>query len=738
MVSYRRRKRLSVRGGTLLGKIVVFAEKPDFGTSIAAVLGGCFIDGVELTPKLLTNKRYEGLIKKKRSQDGYLKAKLDGKDCIITWGFGHIAVLKQAMDYDPRFKYWSEDLFPFIPERYEIKLKEEPGIKKQFQLIKKLFNDTDTEYIINATDADREGELIFDYIYRLTGCKKPYKRLWISSQTEEAIEKGFRELKSSAEMKTLQEAGRARAIADWVVGANLTAMATLKFGGYKNIISIGRVQTPTLAILVNRENEIKNFRSENYYELIGEFETEDGKRYKGKWKKGDIERFSNLDQAKEILHKVKGKNALITNYSESRMEENPPLLYDLTTLQMEANSRYGFSAKKTLDIAQQLYEKQVLSYPRTDSRYLSDDLKHEIPRLINALDSKYDYFKKQLLGKKLIYSKRVFDNSKVGSHHAIIPTYKTPKGLTDDQKLIYFMVAERLLMAFMPKAIWSNTRIETTVEGEIFYSSGRTLIEKGWRALADSEKTDEVLLPLVSKGDTVAGEYNLLTKKTKAPPRYTEKTLLSAMETAGRQIEDEVLREIMKKKGIGTPATRAEIIERLVQVGYVVKSKKLLIPTKKGMGVIKHLPIEEVKSPSLTGEWEYRLKLIEEGKEDADSFIKDIEKLTIAAVDTLKKHQKQEITTTVESFGQCPNCGSDVVKNKKGYGCSNWRSGCKFQIWDNIICGKRITKANIRQLLKKGETNLIKGFKSEKTGKQFNAKLELVKDGNGKLKFKFD
>lgn len=721
-----------------MGKVVILAEKPDFGTSLAATIGGCYIDGKELTPELLADKKYEGLIKKKRAKDGFLKAKLDGKECVITWVFGHLAKLKQAHDYDTRYKNWSEELFPFIPERYEIKLKEEPGIRKQFELIKSLFNDESTEYIINATDSDREGELIFEYIYRLTGCKKPYKRLWINSQTEEAIEHGLKTLKSAEEMKALQSAGQCRAIADWLVGANLTAVATIKYGGYKNMISIGRVQTPTLAIIVNREKEIRDFKPETYYELVGTFTAKNGESYQGVWKRGKKERFSTKSEAEEILNKVNGKDGIVTKYTESRSKESPPLLYDLTSLQMDANKRYGFSAKKTLDLAQILYEKQFLTYPRTDSRYLGDDYKSEIRRIIAAIDDKYKPYKEQLLSKKLPYPKRVFDNSKVGSHHAIILTYKTPKDLTPDQQLIYDMVAESLLMAFMPDAVWSNTKIETTVEGEIFYSSGKTLVEEGWRVLGGKGKEKDPLLPLLNEGALVHGsKYEILTKQTKAPPRYSENTLLSVMETAGKLVEDVELREAMKKKGLGTPATRAEIIEKLVRVGYIKKDKKVLYPTQKGIEVIEKLPIEEIKSPSMTGEWEYRLNLIEEGKQDASQFIRDIEQYVIKTVNLLKAQEKQTVRIGKEVLGKCPNCGADVVKNKKGYGCSNWQNGCKFQIWDTPICGKKLTEANIKQLLEKGETNLIRGFTS-KTGKKFNAKLELVKDENGKLKFKFE
>lgn len=727
-----------------MGQIVIFAEKPDIGTRLAATLGGCYINGTELKPDMISNKKYEGLIKRERTANGYLKAKHNGQEYIITWGFGHIAELKQAQDYDDKYKRWSEDLFPFIPDQYEIKLKDDKNIKQHFNLVKKLFNDKNTDLIINATDADREGELIFLYAYELSGSRKPFKRLWINSYTEEAIEKGFNSLKTAKEVAALQDAGRCRAIADWVVGSNFTAISTVKFGGYNNMISIGRVQTPTLAILVKRELEIQNFKPETYYELFGTFKTNKGEIYQGKWKGSKTDRFNTKKDAEAILSKLKGSNGIIVKHEESQTEEKPPLLYDLTSLQMDANSKYGFSAQKTLDLVQKLYENQILTYPRTNSRYLSEDMKYEMKRIIKAMPDEYNPFRDDLVVKKsLNYSKRIFDNSKVESHHAIIPTYKTPNGLTPDEKKIYDIVARSLLKAFMPNAVWANTKIETKVNGEIFYSSGKTLIDAGWRAVdgkvVNSGDTEQ-LLPILKKGDGVKSEkFDLLEKQTKAPSRYSEKALLATMETAGKFVEDDELREAMKDHGIGTPATRASIIEKLIKVGYVKRDKKNLIPTDKGIEVIKTLPIEEVKSPSLTGDWEYKLNQIEKGRLRADEFMKEITDFVINTVNLLKGSPKKEIINAAETVGKCPNpnCGGAIVKNKKGWGCTNWKSGCKFQIWNNEICGKRLTEANVKQLLTKGETNLIKGFKSPKTGKKFDAKMELVKDGNGKVNFKF-
>lgn len=724
-----------------MGHIVIFAEKPDIGTRLAATLGGCYIDGIELTPHMISNKKYEGIIKKERASKGYFKAMHQGIKYIVTWGFGHLGELKQAHDYDERYRKWEEDLFPFIPETFEIKLKDDANIKKHFQLVKQLFNDPETEYIINACDADREGENIFAIVYELTGSRKPYKRLWISSYTEEAIMEGFRNLKSAEDVVHLQQAGRARTIADWLTGANFTAMATLRFGGYKNMISIGRVQTPTLAILVDRELEIMDFRPEPYFELVAEFETKTGETYKGKWSNGKEDRFKDKQEAIRILNKVRGKNGRVIEYSSKKSEEKPPLLYDLTTLQMTANSLYGFSAQKTLNIAQKLYENQLLTYPRTNSRYLSSDLKKEIKRIIRALPDRYNPWRDQLACQQLHYSSRIFDDSKVGSHYAIIPTYKTPGVLSDDEFKIYDLVVKSLLKAFLPNAVWGNVKIITEVEGERFLSSGKTLIEPGWKAVdgkqASLQDEENQILPVVKKDEGVKGKnYEVLEKKTKAPSRYTEKTLLGAMEGAGKLVEDEELREAMKDHGLGTTATRAAIIERLIQVGYVKRQGKTLVPTQKGIDVIKILPIEEIKSPTLTGEWEYRLNQIERGIEDFDRFIDDIKEFTIEMVNKIKTYDKKEITNTANTLGKCPNCGSPVTKNKKGWGCSNWKNGCQFQIWNNEICGKRLSEANIRQLLSKGETNMIKGFTS-KNGKKFSAKLKLVQDGNGKLEFEF-
>lgn len=702
-------------------KKLVFAEKPDIGTRLAATLGGVVINGTPLTPDKLNDRSFEPQIKRERATKGYF----DCGEYIITWGFGHLAELKQAADYDSRYQKWSLELFPFIPKQYEIKPRK--NVDKQLGILRKLFHDPEVSIIINATDADREGELIFDYVYDLLNCKKPVKRLWISSYTEEAIEKGFKNLRDPD--KNLQQAGRARAIADWLVGANLTSVATLQFGGFKNMISVGRVQTPTLSLLVNRENEIKNFKSEDYYEVEAEFQAANGS-YIGKWQG---ERIKDKQKAEALRDKLKGAPGEVVLFEEETSKERSPLLYDLTSLQMEANSRYGLTAQDTLDAAQKLYESQLITYPRTNSRYLSDDLKAEMPRILRAVPDTFANEVKTILSKPLSFSKRYFDQSKIESHHAIIPTYKRAGALSGNEAKVYDLIVRRTLQAFMPAAVWASRKIETQVKGEVFASSGKKLIEAGWRSIELSEPKKEPELPKVKKGERVIQKkISILSKKTKAPSRYTERSLLAAMETAGKLVEEDELREAMKERGLGTPATRAPIIERLIAVGYVQRNKKTLLPTDKGIELIRILPVEEVKSPAMTGEWEYRLNQIEKGQESGSAFLKDIEAFTRETVNSLKKASKQEIVA--DALGTCPKCGSPVVANKKGWGCAAWRSGCKFQLWNSPICGKKLTKANVKQLLTKGETNLIKGFTS-KAGKKFDARLKLEEDG--RLSFKF-
>lgn len=706
--------------------IVILAEKPDIGTRLAASMGGCYINGIELKSDMVTDKKYTSLIKRERASKGYLECKLFNKKCIVTWVYGHLVELKQAKDYSDKYKNWNLNNFPFIPNNFETKIKQDNNIKQHFLLVQKLFNDPKTEYIINATDSDREGDLIFAYIYEYAKTKKPYKRLWINSYTDESIEEGMKHLKNSREMQTTIEAGKCRAISDWLIGNNFTVLATLKYGGYKNLISLGRVQTPTLAILVQREIEIKNFKKEKFYELNCTFNTKNNETYKGKIKN----KFSSKGEIDKIIKDIKNEKATIDSYNHRENIEKPPLLYDLTALQMDANKKYGFSPKETVSIVQKLYENQILTYPRTNSRYLKLDMRSQTERLLGSLQPQYKKFAQRILIKPLKYSERVFNDSKVEGHTAIMTTYKTPKSLTDNEQKIYNLVAESLLKAFMSNAIWFSVEVKTRVKNNIFISRGKTLVEKGWREIDNKEITNVLLIPQLKKGELVSiTKYDNTEKVTKPPSRITDYNILTFMECAGKYIEDETLREAIKEHGIGTVATRADIIEKLIKVKYAERKGKNLIPTQKGIDVIEKIPIEEIKSPKLTGEWEYKLSQIEKGKISSEEFLKDIKQYVLDISQKLKSQPKQELQSDIKGLGKCPICGKPVTKNKKGWGCSDWRNGCNFQIWDNKICEKHLTEANIKQLLEKNITRTIKNFISKK-GKKFDAKLELIYKNN--------
>lgn len=746
--------------------VVIFAEKPDIGTRLAATLGGCMIGSTELTPANIN--KLEGAVKKQRYADGHLKCKFRGDTCVVTWGFGHIAELQDCVDYDPIYKKWDMNVYPCIPEKYIIRVKEEH--KAHFARLKKWFKEADL--IINATDADREGELIFLYVYQMANVKTPYKRLWISSYTEEAIREGFDNLKTAAEMRPLQDAARSRSEADWVAGVNFTVFATKKFNS--EMYSVGRVQTPTLAILVKRELEIRNFVPVPFWELHATFRRNNGETYTGTHKYG---RFDKRADAEAILRKVTGKNGIVTVVDQTTEQKPPPLLFDLNSLQMECNSLYGFTADKTLKVAQKLYENQYITYPRTNSRYLPDDQKKNIPGVMAAIKKNHPAW----VPSSTPFTKRYFDSSKVESHYAIIPTNKAPdlSSLSFEEQKVYNLIAASLCRAFAPSAEIGKTKATTDVDGELFASEGRVVIKPGWMAIGDVAPTKEVQLPALIKGEAVQGvKYELLDKKTEPPKRYTEKTLLAAMEGAGKLVEDEEARELMKDSGLGTPATRASIIERLIRVQYVRRENKTLIPTEKGIFLIQALPVEEVKSPEMTGAWEKRMNQIARGKDSYDTFIRDIEEFVRRACDTIKtatgsvppppsspnsyskaassgstgKGSKGKGSGKGKSggksntsggngmpnnerveVGKCPQCGKPVTHNVFNgynfYGCSGYKEGCKFSI-NGKICGKEITEAQARKILANGRSDLIKGMVG-KSGKSFDAYLVMKEDKSG-------
>ena len=585
-----------------MGKILVVAEKPSVARDIAAVIG-CKTKG-------------DGCI----SSDTH----------VVSWAIGHLVTLFEPEDYDPKLKRWNMSTLPVIPEK--IKIKPIQNTAKQLRIVAKLMRSKEVDSIVCATDSGREGELIFRYIYELAQCTKPCSRLWISSMTEKAIKTGFANLKPSSEYDDLYNSARCRSQADWLVGINATRAYTIR---YNALLSVGRVQTPTLAIIVNRQSEIDSFVPVEYYEVTAKFDGYDGKWFDPAVKEADLStRIAEKTQANEIAAKVPNKPAIIENVKHETKKQPPPLLYDLTELQRDANRRFGFSAEKTLNLAQDLYEKRkLITYPRTDSRYLSEDMTPKLPETLEKLDiPPYDTFVKRLIGQKLNITKRIIDDSKVSDHHAIIPTEKQASldSLSGDERKVFDLIAKRFIAVFYPPYVYSSTAITTLCEGERFISKGTTVLDLGYMEIyknddKDDKKADkEQVLPDLKKGDASSClSAKAEKKKTKPPSQYNEATLLSAMENAGRFIDDEALKEQLKDSGLGTPATRAGIIERLIKVGYVTRSGKNLVPTQKAKNLIFIVP-DELKSPITTGKWEKGLSSIAKGNMLPEKFMTSI------------------------------------------------------------------------------------------------------------------
>lgn len=692
-------------------KKLVMAEKPSVARELASVLGRFM------------------------SKDGYM----ENDQYVVTWAIGHLVELAAPEDYNPQLKKWSLETLPILPEIF--KLKVNPGTKKQFKVVKELFNRLDIGQVICATDAGREGELIFRYIYSLSGCKKPFMRLWLSETTPAAVKKGFANLRPGNEFDRLGHAARARSQADWLIGINATRAFTVK---HNDLLSIGRVQTPTLALIVNREREIKDFVPELYWELYAEFTKSDGQVYTGKWFNGKQNRFPNPEAAQAVQAVVDGQPASVQEVEEKDVAELPPLLFNLNDLQKEANKKYGLAAARTLELAQSLYEtKKLLTYPRTDSRHITSELAKTIPGRLSALAGVPEYLPYTDTAKAAgIPGKRYVDDGKVSDHTSLIPTEIKPElnKLPVDERKIYDLVARRFLAVFYPPARYKQTKVVTEAAGETFLTTGRVELDKGWKTVymvvendTDEESEGTGVIPKLIRGETVrTTQTDIREKKTKPPKRYTEASLLAVMEGAGRLLEDRELKEAMKDHGLGTPATRAAIIERLLKVGYIERQKKVLVPTAKGETLIDLVP-EIIKNPELTGRWEKTLADIEAGAAEPEEFMSGIKKLTGEIVELARNQVANQPPAEKESLGKCPLCGKDVIEGKKGYGCSGYKQGCKFIIWTRIA-GKRITKAQAKALLEKGKTSIIKGFKS-KNGNKFDAALRLNK---GRVEFLFD
>lgn len=676
--------------------IVCIAEKPSVAKDIARIIGA------------------------NSSKDGYM----EGNGYQVTWTFGHLCTLKEPNDYTENWKHWSLSALPMIPAKFGIKLIDDAGIRKQFAVIEKLMQAADG--IINCGDAGQEGELIQRWVMQKAKAKCPVKRLWISSMTDEAIREGFNSLKDQSEYNPLYIAGLSRAIGDWILGMNATRLYTLKYGQNHQVLSIGRVQTPTLALIVNRQKEIDNFKPEPYWVLSTIYRDTLFTATKG--------RFASKEEGEKAFETIAGKPFSVTDVQKKNGTEAPQRLFDLTSLQVECNKKFSYSAETTLNLIQGLYERKLTTYPRVDTQFLSDDIYPKCPSILNGLRG-YQELTQPLLAKALIKPKRIFDTSKVTDHHAIIPTGVPAVNLTNMERNVYDLIARRFIAAFWPDCKFSTTTVLGKVEDVEFKVSGKEILSPGWRTVYAKEETlaqdddakkgdDERTLPTFVKGESGPHEPTLSEKSTTPPKYYTEATLLRAMETAGKFVEDETLRAALKENGIGRPSSRANIIETLFKRRYIKRERKNLVATQTGIELIDTIHEELLKSCELTGIWEKKLRDIEHKKYDAALFINELKaQITEIVNDVLRDNSNRRITTTTDEdlkkkrttrsapkkkassstngktqtvakptkaqptaedniIGKkCPLCGTGtIIKGKTAYGCSNWKNGCNYRV----------------------------------------------------------
>jgi DNA topoisomerase-3 len=749
-----------------MSKTLVIAEKPSVGRDLARVLPGPFA-----------------------KQEGYL----DGPDYVITWAVGHLVQLADPDEYDAKFKRWRMPDLPIVPSKFKLVVRDERS-RKQMSVVTSQLGREDVEQVVNACDAGREGELIFAYLYEKAKAKKPVQRLWLNSMTTAAMKSAFASLRPAEDYALLEQAARSRSEADWIVGMNATRAATIRLkSSFDGAVSLGRVQTPTLAIVARREEEIKAFVPEPYWLVDARFDAgiaagdawgdpgggsgspdngsgrggaEGGRVYGGRFHAGAKPRLATEEEALAIVAACEGRQGTITKLDKKEQRERAPMLYDLTTLQREANTRYGFSARRTLAAAQRLYEEhKALTYPRTSSRYLTTDMVEEIKPTAELVGGQKEYAKAAayVTGLDVLPLARVVNDEKVSDHHAIIPTRAehAVDRMGDDDKRVYDMVVRRFLAVFHPEAVFENTRVETTVvpagaqdggkesAGHVFRTRGKLLLVSGWRgvygevpseaksAAEEDEGADQQLPKLNDAEDVQTLEIASERKETKPPRRYSDASLLGAMETAGKLVEDDELREAMKDSGIGTPATRAAIIERLIQVGYIERDARALVATEKGLNVIRLLGEHALTSPDMTGQWEHRLDKIERGEDSREKFMGDIAGFAELTVKELDEKLK-DVRIPRANLGPCPICGHDIKENRKGYSC--WARddpGCGFVIWKGKS-GKQLPVAIAKELIHSGYTaKAVTGFKA-RSGRNFRARLALSQNEEGKWRVEFD
>jgi DNA topoisomerase-3 len=673
---------------------VCIAEKPSVAAEIAKVVGA------------------------NSKKDGYF----EGNNFQVTWTFGHLCTLKEPHDYLAEWKRWSLGTLPVIPSHFGIKLIPNKGVEKQFEVIQKLVQSA-TE-VINCGDAGQEGEVIQRWVLQKAGCKVNIKRLWISSLTEEAIREGFETLYDNIKFDPLYAAGSSRAIGDWLLGINATRLYTIKYSQPGTVLSIGRVQTPTLALIVNRYLEIENFVPQPYWELKTV--------YKGVTFNSSQGKFSTKEEGVSSLEKIKDKPFEITDFSRKPGKEAPPRLFDLTSLQVECNKKFGLSAEETLKGIQSLYEKKLTTYPRVDTTYLSNDIYPKIGGILKGL-KQYKELVEPLLQAKIRKSKKIFDDKKVTDHHAIIPTGVTPpESLSRDEKIIYDTVTRRFIANFYPDCEISTTTILGKIEDVNFKTSGKQILKENWRViyanLSGKKDTEDKVLPEFSKGEKGPHEPDFQEKETQPPKYYTEATLLRAMETAGKQVDDEELRELMKENGIGRPSTRANIIETLFKRKYIYKVRKNVLPTTMGVKLMEFISNDLLKSAELTGLWEKKLREIEKGEYQASDFMAELKQMVSDLVFQVKndyskgkiiieelektetKPKSNNTKKSKEVELKCPRCHKGtMLKGKKAWGCSAYASGCKTIISFEFLA-KKLTDKQVEALILKGKTPSIKGF----------------------------
>ena len=713
-----------------------------------------------IAEKPSVSKNIADALKIKGRQDGYF----EGNGYIVTWAFGHLLQLYDAKDYDDKMSTWKMENFPFIPQVFKYKVKSNPrdrekpdtGAKKQLKIIQSLMRRPDVDGIISACDYDREGQVIGDsIIYNLKTDKIVY-RLLLNEWTPTEVMNGLENIKLNTELRPLQDAGVSRQWADWVIGINLTSVATLKYQkGKGKALNIGRVLLPTLKIIYDRDKEIENFVPENYYKLQATFKTKDEQKYEGTYIEGKEEKFKSKETLEEVQQALTDKAGIVSDKQVQKKKEYPPFLFNLSNLQGYITNKYkGWTSDKVLKVAQSLYEKKFITYPRTASVALEESLVGKTAKVLETLTEDLPY-KDEV---KFVKSKRIFDNSKVESHSAIVPTYLKPKKLSTDEEQVYQAIKNRFIMQFMPVAEYEETRIETKITGAdlkgLFISKGKVQLVEGWKKVEKVQSKDTIL-PLVQVNDDVdLVKHEITTHVTKPPKQHTERTLLRVMETCGKNYDgegtdEESLNAILSGFSIGTPATRAETIKKLKDVGYITTQNKNLLCTDLGRKLIETFPIKDLFNLEFTGRLEKSLNDIEKRSFTKDEFLQLIFDFTTKAVETIKNEKEITINEVAsqrksnEIIGKCPVCGHAVIEGQKGFGCSNWKNGCKFVIWKNdkflATMKKKPTKTMVKALLKNGIAP-VKGLTSKK-GNKFDANLRYEKNADNEYfswKMEFD